>query len=578
MVALHLVADGGKHYWIEPDSDQFHPHLTDDERLIARYGAARYGGPENFEIVRDNDFFNAAIVSVGRFGVIYSVVLRAVPQYSLHEQRRLTTWQAVRHRIPELNTDLYEEPSIPVHAARYLQIAVLATPKSNFTENLAGVTKRWNVPNASPPPGRAERVGRKIQPFSTLTQAPVFEFAGNSFPYVAGHPRGAFFDHACAYSDLVVGLLEAVEQALEDFINSAGEHIPPIFKDIAKGIGSGLPFGPAWETILDIIKDILDHVVPDMRLAEAMDAVREGLLDDIQGIPGVEAIGLFLWQVIANELFKILQADDDVEAISYAIMDSHHYRDVNCRKNVDSIEVFFGVEEPTVWNLIAFVDALLEFEKQQEFNGKAFFGYISLRFTGRTSALIGMERSEVTCAVEIACLKDMEGSQEMLDYAEKLARDPNVNACAHDHSSRSVTAIRARAARIAGGTPPTRPINSAKATPETSSGGVIRNANARCENVCQFMVPVVSPFSGSTTAQPSRPPTRAMQSDSMTNETITLPAPNPSARIVAISRARSVTAEYIVLSAPNTAPMPITAATMEPSTVMSVVSWRDCFA
>ena len=43
------------------------------------------------------------------------------------------------------------------------------------------------------------------------------------------------------------------------------------------------------------------------------------------------------------------------------------------------------------------------------------------------------------------------------------------------------------------------------------------------------------------------------------------------ARMVAISRERSETAEYMVLSAPNTAPMPITPATSEPSTVMRVV-------
>ena len=35
----------------------------------------------------------------------------------------------------------------------------------------------------------------------------------------------------------------------------------------------------------------------------------------------------------------------------------------------------------------------------------------------------------------------------------------------------------------------------------------------------------------------------------------------PSARMVAISRPRSATAEYIVLSAPNTAPMAMTTAT-----------------
>ena len=39
--------------------------------------------------------------------------------------------------------------------------------------------------------------------------------------------------------------------------------------------------------------------------------------------------------------------------------------------------------------------------------------------------------------------------------------------------------------------------------------GVIRNANARCENVCQLMVPVVMPLTGSTAgSRPHRPPAR----------------------------------------------------------------------
>ena len=63
-----------------------------------------------------------------------------------------------------------------------------------------------------------------------------------------------------------------------------------------------------------------------------------------------------------------------------------------------------------------------------------------------------------------------------------------------------------------------------------------------------------------------------MQSDSITNDTTTLPLPNPRARSVAISRVRSETAEYIVFNAPKTAPMPITIAMIEPSTVINVVS------
>ncbi len=56
-----------------------------------------------------------------------------------------------------------------------------------------------------------------------------------------------------------------------------------------------------------------------------------------------------------------------------------------------------------------------------------------------------------------------------------------------------------------------------------------------------------------------------------------LPA-KPMARMVAISRERSETAEYMVLSAPMTAPMPMMTATRPPSTVISVVSTCDCRA
>ena len=106
----------------------------------------------------------------------------------------------------------------------------------------------------------------------------------------------------------------------------------------------------------------------------------------------------------------------------------------------------------------------------------------------------------------------------------------------------------------------------------------MRNANARCEKVCQLIVPVVSPLIGSTATQPTRPPTNAMISDSTKNDSTIAPPPKPIARSTAISRARSDTAEYIVLSAPNTAPSAITAATSEPSTVISVVTTCDCLS
>jgi hypothetical protein len=96
--------------------------------------------------------------------------------------------------------------------------------------------------------------------------------------------------------------------------------------------------------------------------------------------------------------------------------------------NVESVEVFFDATDPM---LVAFVDALIAFEARQEFSGKAFVGYASLRFTGPTSALIGMQRAPLTCAVEVSGLKDVTGSAEMVAFAESLGLNRNFGGILH---------------------------------------------------------------------------------------------------------------------------------------------------
>jgi hypothetical protein len=109
-------------------------------------------------------------------------------------------------------------------------------------------------------------------------------------------------------------------------------------------------------------------------------------------------------------------------------MDGHDYFDKSCNVNVDSVEVFFDARDPL---LVAFVDALIAFEARQEFSGRAFVGYASLRFTGATAALIGPEQNSLTCVVEVAGLVDVRGSAEVVAFAESLARNRNFNAILH---------------------------------------------------------------------------------------------------------------------------------------------------
>jgi len=445
VVAMHLVADGGKHYWIEW-VDENEPQMTDDAALKQEFGTPRLGGPDNFEIIRDNNIFNAVLISNGRFGVLYSVVLKVVPQYSLYERRRLHIWQDIKDDIKNLTGPLYQDVAIPPGATyvpstpvtgeqRFLQIAVSLTTHAFFTRNLVGITKRWDVQLPNPAAGRDERVGNLVIGFDPVIQAPRYENAGRNFSYSPDpdnpHQSGTpgMLEKACADASFLKGVIQAVIDQIEEFVATNGAVIGPAVGAIAIAGGGGLLLLiPAFLLVLLILREILDAINDDTRFGEVMEAAKNKLLDSNEPDKTGRAAGLFAWQMIYYIAFQSQQSDRDYDAISYAVMDQKDYRNISCEVNVDSVEVFFDAVDD---RLIAFVDALINFEMQQEFQGKAFVGYASLRFMRRTKALIGMQKFDMTCSVEVACLRDVSGSQELVDYAVRLARNPNMGAILH---------------------------------------------------------------------------------------------------------------------------------------------------
>jgi hypothetical protein len=423
VMAMHLVADGGKHYWIEPSGE---PPLTNEARLRERYGAQEFGGPQNFRVVRDDNIFNALLVSAGRFGVIYSVVLRAVRQYALHERRRLHIWQDIKGQIKDrVNGPLYKEPAIQNLPTRFLQIAVCLTPIMNFSKNLVGVSKRWDVPLADPAPGRAERRGNKIA--GSDPNNPKFDKAGVAHPFGPG--TGGLLERACSDASFIKGLLDTLIKELEEFVESNGLEVGAGIGAIGAAGGGGLlALIPPLIPIIALLREILEEFGDDTRLGEALEKIKNELLDPNEPDPLKRAGGLFAWQLFAYLVFSQEQKDQDYDAISYAMMDRKDYKNISCEVNVDSVEVFFDAIDD---RLICFVDALLAYEVQQEFKGKAFVGYASLRFMGPTRASLGMQKWSTSCAVEVACLRDVSGSQELIDYAVRLALDPNINGLLH---------------------------------------------------------------------------------------------------------------------------------------------------
>jgi hypothetical protein len=196
---------------------------------------------------------------------------------------------------------------------------------------------------------------------------------------------------------------------------------------VAGGVGL-LALIPALLLILVVLRALLDAFDDDTRFGEHMETIKNGLLDPDEPDPLKRAAGIFTWQLIVFLAFQSQQEDRDYEAISYAVMDQKDYLNISCEVNVDSVEVFFDAVDD---RLIAFVDALIAYETMQEFDGLAFVGYASLRFMGPTRALLGMQKHQVTAAVEVACLRDVSGSQELIDHAVRLALNPNIGGVLH---------------------------------------------------------------------------------------------------------------------------------------------------
>jgi hypothetical protein len=279
---LHLVTDGGKHYWIEPLLQPEGYPLTDDAKLREEYGSDVYGGRENFKIRRDDVLFNAVLVSAGRFGIVYSIVLRAVRQYSLHEERRLAVWQDIPAdgAAPFVQgvRGLVGNPSSELYSRRFLQIAICLTSHKNFQRNRCGITKRWNVaprPDAMSPNGRSERVGAIVERYNFRIQGPRFEFAGNSHAYSPdpSNPNKAappdFLERACASADFIEGIINTICAEIREFLNS-GEVIRGTLmaEVLVPGVGSLLLLAHALTKILEWLMRFWAHASGIVRIGD----------------------------------------------------------------------------------------------------------------------------------------------------------------------------------------------------------------------------------------------------------------------------------------------------------------------
>lgn len=84
--AILLVAHDGQLYRIEPTQG-----VVDKELFEQKNG--------NIKLMQDDQWFNAALVNLGCFGIIYAYVIEAKPMYWLAETKEIAKWSEVKQKL-----------------------------------------------------------------------------------------------------------------------------------------------------------------------------------------------------------------------------------------------------------------------------------------------------------------------------------------------------------------------------------------------------------------------------------------------------------------------------------------------
>ena len=397
--AIYIVGAGGVHHWVEPAR-----HITDPEKLRRMYPCL------NGHIHYNDDMFHAALVSIGAMGVIYAVVLDVVPQYSLLQWNKWSNWEQLvadqaRFNFEGLfdgswsgmNDYLWTQFNWAHTYNRFLQVVINPFPFEDGTHHCY-VTNRVQVPLQAP---------SGVKPIDDLSQ--LKDQITDAIKHDRLHNLSIF--PGSSGWDLIHADLEGDDlKVLQNLVRICTDH----------GYWRGLQI--ATEIAMNSNFPLLtDKLGPQIDLGfKVMATDRTTRQFPPLGATSIEASFSFFPQVpVIDQPGLQLQVPDVISFINallelidraifgipdWVVFDGHPFS--NAREAADLLGIFPGFLLPPMYP----------------------GGRISLRVTGRTNALLGMQRFDRTGFVEVSMLGRPHG-YELMRRTERLAR--NMGAALH---------------------------------------------------------------------------------------------------------------------------------------------------
>lgn len=399
VMAIHLIGPGGQEWWIERSSGLTAGTGEDTQRQLQAIATDVAGAGDEIcdgvLVRKDDDLFRAALVSVGRMGFIYSMVVRTEPAFKLQETRSDAVWETLRDDLTATR--------FPGFAAgkHFLQIIV----------NPFGSDGRHDCKVAE----------RQVVDCETSNDVP--ESDSNFFSWLCKQQDVswiiAILIAAIAVLVLaIVGLVEAVSIMLATVTALLGVVFwgwilaAALIAAIAVIIAVIIALGVTIAALVALLAYMIGSggLTPGELVAAITNfAFTVGLKDIMRSI----LTGLF------NSAYPIITKTD----ISWKIMDTYGYDGEDFCQKVDSTEFAFDVAAAgdTGAGYLSFVDEVLAIFDDLYDRHIAVAGLLALRYTSRTEALIGMTRFPTTCHIEIPIIRSFAGNTEFLERVQRAA-------------------------------------------------------------------------------------------------------------------------------------------------------------
>ena len=388
--AIHLVGAGGAEFFLQRGGARA---IVD----VAALGELMpcVAGPG--QIISDDDAFNAAVVAVGRMGIVYSVVIEVLRQYFLAEKVRRDAWS---HTSSLVLLGQYSASGTTIgdlrSANRFLQVLILPYANSHG-DRTCFVTTR----NEVKPCGPGNAAGKNI--FNYVCDLPPAAVVALVGAIIAGLAAAAAAATATAAA---IAAAAAASSGLLSLIPIVGPILAGI--DVAAATAAAAAAVATATAATAAIALLTPLLNPSTTIGDYL-AGAENLLSQ-SGFFGTAAS-------IVNRILSSFQSPGSHTDLSYKIMDTWDYQ-AHCYKAL-SMEVAFNADDPAYLGYIQTVFNLIDyrFAPQNILVG----AYISLRYCAGSDGLLAIEQWPHTVCIEISALGGLKHNTQVLTEFESAA-------------------------------------------------------------------------------------------------------------------------------------------------------------